>query len=249
MVPFGWRRLSQVVLPIELDVRGAMRTLNLKEAIRLGKTGLAEWLRRAEQLWKKHSKSSTRVPTIYHRLDFSRCLTQQQSFGVSKLLYNTSGTHLCSCVASESSIAQTASSFADRLGFIADTTTYWLERATVAELHYLCAFVNAPIVDEAIKPYQTKGSFGAQHGGGERHVHRRPFEVVPIPRYSSTDVRHRRLAKISESCHARVARWLQSSDPDTLTTPIGRLRTRIRKELLADELSEIDAIVREIISI
>ena len=49
-------------------------------------------------------------------------------------------------------------------GFIAEHVTYWFETEDPDEAHYLCAVLNAPLVDEAIKPYQTKGAFGAQRG-------------------------------------------------------------------------------------
>ena len=52
-------------------------------------------------------------------------------------------------------------------GFVADQVTYWLEADNPDEAHYLCAVLNAPFVDAAIKPYQTKGIFGAYTGGEE----------------------------------------------------------------------------------
>jgi len=61
-------------------------------------------------------------------------------------------------------------------GFVADYVTHWLETDDPDEAHYPFAVLNAPAVDKAIKPYQTKGAFGAQHGKGERHIHRRPLQ-------------------------------------------------------------------------
>jgi hypothetical protein len=108
--------------------------------------------------------------------------------------------------------------------------------------------LNAPLVDAAIKPYQTKGAFGAQHGGGERHIHRRPFEVLPIPRFKRSDRRHRKLAKLSQDCHEKIARFLADADERWRTAPIGQLRTELRKEHLRNELNEIDSLVADVLN-
>ena len=108
--------------------------------------------------------------------------------------------------------------------------------------------LNAGCVDDLIKPFQTKGAFGAQHGKGERHIHRRPFEVLPIPRYSASDDRHRELARLSQHCHEAVARYLSPADATVLKMPIGRLRTLIRTGLLKDELEQMDALSARVVS-
>lgn len=137
-------------------------------------------------------------------------------------------------------------------GFVADSVTYWFETRKRDEAHYLCALRNAPLVDEAIKPYQTKGAFGALRGGGHRHVHRRPFEVLPIPRYSASNELPRRLAALSRKCHAKVERavaeaLVQRNEP-FFTDPIGRLRTQLRSELLQDELRQINHCAGELLA-
>lgn len=120
-----------------------------------------------------------------------------------------------------------------------DHVLYRYEATLEEEAHYLAALLNAPCVDAAIKPYQTKGSFG------QRHVHRRPFEVLPnpIPRFDPQDDRHRRLAELSKLCHERVAAM---ELPQTMR--IGRLRQEMR-EALHEELAAIDALARELLQI
>jgi hypothetical protein len=102
------------------------------------------------------------------------------------------------------------------------------------EAHYLSAFLNAPYVDETIKPHQTRGQWG------ERDIHRRPFEVVPIPKFNPEDEKHQKLAELSRECHQKVARLALTGKS------IGFLRNKVR-EHLSQELAEIDKLVRQIL--
>jgi hypothetical protein len=245
MLPFGWRRLSLVVLPLD---KARRRLLSYEEAIRRGHTGLADWLSKADALWNEKGKISERISNIYERLDFSRCLTAQTPLGPYKLLYNTSGTHLCACVVDTEAVVKEPIYGLHVQGFIADTKTYWLEAEAGDEAYYLAAILNAPSVDEFIKPFQTKGSFGAQSGKGERDIHRRPFEVLPIPKYDPSDERHRALAALSRACHEKVAAFVSALDEKTLSQRVGALRQRVRA-YLDEELKAIEALVGKILPV
>jgi hypothetical protein len=188
MLPFGWRQLSLTVLPLEKLQR---RLINPEQAITKGHTGLADWLQKADALWQKHRKSQE---DLLPYLNWQNKLTLQTPVGPYKLLYNASGTYLCACVVETPAVTQTPVYGLPIQGFIADTTTYWFETDDPEEAYYLAAILNSPLVDKLIKPFQTKGNFGATSGKGERHIHRRPFEVVPIPRYRGSEVVHRMLA-------------------------------------------------------
>ena len=91
-----------------------------------------------------------------------------------------------------------------------------------------------------------EGSFGADRGRGERHVCRRPFEVVPIPRYRGSEVVHKELAELGRRCHERVGAFLREADEEVLQGRIGPLRQKVR-DYLQKELREIDALVRRLI--
>ncbi len=239
MLPFGWRALSLIVLPLVEH-----RLLDARAAIREGKTGLAGWLREAEKAWQTYRKSSEE---LLDYLNWQKKLTVQRPKGCFKVLYNTSGTHLCSCVVDGSTLNNQMVYDLPVQGFIADTTTYWLETENGDEAHYLCAILNAPGVDEAIKPFQPKGAFGVHTGKGERHIHRRPFEILAIPVFDSHDTRHRRLAELSRECHEKVSamtdEWI---DKAARSAPIGKLRQIVRAHL-SEELRVINEIVSDIL--
>lgn len=74
LVAFGWRGLRLVVLPIELGPDGKPRLLGHRDALERGNTGLAEWLRRAEDFWGKHRSSPTKLPLL-ERLNYQATLT------------------------------------------------------------------------------------------------------------------------------------------------------------------------------
>ncbi len=120
-------------------------------------------------------------------------------------------------------------------GFWADTTTYYLQSQNKDETHFLCAFLNSKHVNEAIKPYQTRGAWG------ERDIHRRPFEVVPIPKFDAKDKKHLKLAELSQECHRKVAQLNLEGKS------IGLLRNKVREILMA-ELDEIDQLVKSMLS-
>ena len=91
-----------------------------------------------------------------------------------------------------------------------------------------------------------EGSFGVDRGGGERHVCRRSFEVVPIPRYRGSEVVHKELADLGRRCHERVGAFLREADEEVLQGRIGNLRQKVRA-YLRHELKVIDALVRRLI--
>jgi len=238
LLPFGWRRLSLVVLPL-----AAGGLISAADAAREGRPGLADWLKKADNLWQSHRESEDLLAYI----DWQGKLTSQRPSGVYKVIYNAGGTHLCACVVDARDVGGLQVHGLPVRGFVADTKTYRLETPNEDEAYYLSAVLNAPCVDELIKPYQTKGAFGAQSGKGERDIHRRPFEVLPIPPFDRSDTRHRQLAQLGRDCHAKVARWTACISPDMLSKqPIGRLRKQVR-QLLTRELTQIDSIVRTII--
>lgn len=124
-------------------------------------------------------------------------------------------------------------------GFIVDSTFHYAECTTASEAHYIASILNAPIIDELIKPMQTRGLFGP------RDIYGKVFEL-PIPQYSAADARHIELAQLGMACAEKVQSQI-ASDAALATASIGRARGAIRV-FLAPELTQIDALVKEILA-
>ena len=229
LLPFGYTDLSLVVLPME-DKPTGLSMVNKDMALGKGHPGLHEWLNQTENLWNTHKKAGNKS-TVCQWLDYVGKLTAQHTTGYHTVVYNRVGTNLASCVISPP-LLRTGLPVQ---GFVADADTYYYQVKDDREAHYLCAFLNAAYVDEAIKPHQTRGQWG------ERDIARRPFEYVPIPKFNPHDGKHRKLAELSIECHEKVKKLkLEGKN-------IGILRNKVREHLAA-ELAEIDRLVREILS-
>ncbi|MBO3810083.1 MAG: hypothetical protein FGF50_10900, partial [Candidatus Brockarchaeota archaeon] len=154
-------------------------------------------------------------------MDYQGKLTSQNPSKRFKVLYNTSGTYLVSCVAENVFRTLRINGARIRLkGIIADWTTYWFETDNEDEAHYIVAILNSPCLDKAIKPIHAKGAFG------ERHIVKKPLKF-PIPLYNPNDPTHRKLAELSKQCHKKVMNILPA-----LTQKygnIGKIRSQVKK--------------------
>jgi hypothetical protein len=233
LLPFGHTDLSMIVLPLD-DKPVGLNIVNKEVALGKGHSGLNKWLNEVESLWNKHKKSSNKS-TIYQWLDYVGKLTSQHPNGYYTVLYGGAGTNLASCVVNPNSKNDLEIAGINTSGFVADIDTFLFQTKNENEAYYLCAFLNAPIIDEIIKPHQTRGQWG------ERHIYRRPFEVAPIPKFDANNENHIKLAEISKGCHQKV------SDLKPEGKNIGNLRGKVRK-VLVNELAEIDTLVKSILN-
>ena len=80
-------------------------------------------------------------------------------------------------------------------GFVVDLNQYTVNCGSWDEAYYLAAQLNTDLVNDAIKASQTVGE------QGERDIHRRPLEQMPIPRYDAADARHVELVALSRRGH------------------------------------------------
>ena len=102
MLPFGWRQLSLVVLPVRETKDHTLEMIDARGAIRRGMSGLADWLRKAGATWEEHRKSPVE---LLDYLNYRQKLTRQHSTSVIKLLYSATGSYLCACVVDASDMA------------------------------------------------------------------------------------------------------------------------------------------------
>ena len=218
IVPFGVGRLRPVVMPLVERQRGGAEVLDAAGARARGQANLAAWLQRAEKIWSQN-RTSARL-SLTDRLNYVRELTAQfPPRGRYLVLYTKSATYLASALLDrEAKVGFSVDSqLIETRGLIVDHTTYWWATDDEMEAYYLCAWLNSPAVDKAIKWRQSRGLFGA------RDIHKLPLEL-PLPEYDGKVARHRRLAKLAEEASAVVAEIL----PEVAGGRAGIVRRHIR---------------------
>ena len=237
LIPFGCIQLNLAVLPLNTSL-GKNKMTDSKETLKEGFSGASKWFADCESLWETNKKKGIQE-NIYEWLNYRQKMTSQHPTGFQNVLYNTSGTNLTACVVDATDLDNLKIGELVTQGFIAESVTYQLQTESYDESHYLCAVLNSSNVNKAIKPYQPRGTWGA------RHIHRRPFEKlpIPIPKFDPANKEHLQLAELSKDCHKKV----ESIKGNLTAKAIGRKRTKVRSDL-QKELAKIDKIVSEILS-
>lgn len=238
LVPFGHLDYRLIVLPIESSGKG-YKLITADEARKKGFLNLAQWLEKAQEEWENRRGAKAERMDIYERLDRVHGLTSQNPQAKYRVFYNTSGTYLCACAVESRPIEfDIGGQSIQAKGFLADYKTYYFESRREDEAYYLAAMLNAPLIDGMIKPMQTRGQWGP------RDICKKVLELS-IPQFKTSDSRHLRLTELGKECSQKVADWVQSGGAGEIKS-IGKLRAMVR-EMLGEELKEIDELVREFI--
>jgi len=247
--PFCYLPPNIAVLPI-IPEGSRYRIIKREEALRVGYTNLTRWLEEAERIWSGVRGEKAKKMTIYQRLDYQRGLTIQNPRAKYRVVYTRSATNLAATVINVEEVLKE-----NRLisGVIVDSTLYHCDVDNDEEAYYLVAVLNSSILNELIKPMQTKGE------SGERDIHKKLLEF-PIPRYDPSNEVHRKLAelgrKASEVAQRTLPQLLSRRGYDKklkergvlMTTEVGILRGDIR-ERLDDIIKQIDDLVIKLLKI
>lgn len=166
VLPFRIAETFEAVLPRDHDglMDGQSGRLDAYE-------GLANWWRRAEEVWERH-RSSERL-TLIEQLDYRHKLEQQFPIQPERIVYTKSGMHLA------------AARLHDRRTVI-DHSLYWATAASTAEARYLCAILNSVTITELVRPFMS-------YGKDERHFDKHIWQIS-VPLYDPTDDLHSRLS-------------------------------------------------------
>lgn len=238
LLPFGHLDYRLVVLPIEPFGSG-YRLIKSDEARRRGFLNLARWLEKVQEEWEGRRGRKVQQMNIYERLDRVHGLTSQNRQAKYRVVYPKSATYLCACVVENQPIEFDLEGQKMRAsGFVAESVTYCAEINEETEAHFLAAILNAPVIDEKIKPMQARGLWGP------RDIHKKVLEL-PIPQFNNSDSIHLRLAELGELCSHKVTNWIQTGGPGKIKS-IGKLRAMAR-EMLARDVQEIDELVRHLL--
>ena len=133
----------------EVEGRLEMRTADQLRAE--GCREFAKWMARAEKTWAEKRTGKADKQSVYQRLDYSRELTHQTMRPRHLVLYNAAGSNLSATPVDRRDLS---------LPFIVDHKLYWAICKTRIEADYLAAILNSAVVNEKIKPFQSRGLLG-----------------------------------------------------------------------------------------
>ena len=238
LVPFGYLELLPVVIPVKIKQKKFVM-FDRDKAKKENKKYLYEWLQNCERIWKEKRGEKIKESALMW-LDYRKKLTNQSPSVKFKVLYNTSGTYLTSCVIDvrQKLFVKVDSSDLILDNFVSDYTTYYCEIDNENEVFYVVSFLNSKIIDDIIKPMQAKGQFG------ERHIVKKPLEI-PMPKFDPKNKAHIELSKLGKLCTSKVKKILPGLSKKY--TSIGKIRSEIREQL-KQEIEKIDELVKKILS-
>ncbi|MEP7285850.1 MAG: N-6 DNA methylase [Chloroflexota bacterium] len=235
LMPFGYRKLHLVALPMRLDSEGRLKAIGEYDFLAAGHSrSWTTWFAPTDEKWTTLKKDTSQIDHLIDQYNYMQKLTNQRPEGVYKVLYNTSGVHITSCVIDVRGTSPKVYEYPTQ-SFVVDTSTYYYETVNVDEAHYLCALLNAPIVDETIKTHQSRGKGVV----GQRHIHRTPFETCAIAPFDPANADHIALARLSQAAHAQVA-----ATPLTGQVVMARRQARAAVE---SQIAAIDEIARRVL--
>lgn len=218
-------------------------------AIDSGKIHLAKWLEKVEEIWEKVGGGKAKKISVYDWLDYQHKLTNQNPNAKYIVVYLRSATHLASCVIDNEHWREKGLL---KKPVIVGHTLYRFFTNSEEEAYYLTAILNSSVLDELIKPMQSKGFTGA-----ERDISKKPLEF-PIPSYNEDNEIHSQLSglgkKATEKAYKVLPRIMREREYDIrlkergtlIPTEVAVLRTDIRNEL-QDELAEINRLVVDLL--
>jgi hypothetical protein len=247
VLPFCHLPPNIAVLPI-VPEGSRYKMIRKEEALKAGYTKLAKWLEEAEKMWSEIRGKKEEKMTIYERLDFQQGLSQQNPKAKYRVVYLRSGTNLAATVIDVENVLKENQLIN---GIVAGHTLYFYDTDNAEEAYYIAAILNSSVLDELIKPMQSKGEFG------ERDISKKPLEF-PIPRYDPSNEVHRKLAELGKKAGEIAQRILSQllsvrgydkrlKERGVLTPQeVATLRRDIR-ERLKDIIKQIDDLVIELL--
>jgi len=230
ILPFYHLPPNIAVLPI-VPEGSRYRIITRGEALRTGYTKLAQWLEEAEKIWSEVRGEKEKKMTIYERLDFQQGLSQQNPRAKYRVVYLRSGTNLAATVINVEDVLRENQLANDA---VIESTLYHYDTDNAEEAYYLAAILNSSVLDELIKPMQSKGKFG------ERDIHKKPLEF-PIPRYDPNNEIHKKLVELSK----RASEVTQRILPQLLSVRGYDKRLKERGALMPQEVATLRRDIRE----
>lgn len=216
VVPFVMRKPEQFVIP--LTQKG--KVLGGDHPSIDGYPGLADWTRKAEELWSEHGGSKM---SLAEQIDHMRKLSQQVPVPALRVAYAASGMHVSATLITDPRV-------------IIEHAVYWATVATEAEGHFLVGILSAPVLTELVRPLMS-------YGKDERHVDKHVWKL-PIPAFDAEDELHQEIATLA----AEIAQEFAELEFDT--NYFVTIRKQLRSRILASEKGQrLDALVAQLLDV
>ncbi len=237
LLPFGHFAFRPVILPI-VPHEGNYHIFDSVSAKNKGDYELADWMSKVEKIWQLKRGSKSENSTVVEWLNYRNKITNQNPNTQYWVLYNVSGSYLTATkVKKQEIVFNVAGQSVRGQGFIADYKTFYMESHDEDEADYLVAVLNAPIIDELVKPMQSRGLFGP------RDICKKVLDL-PIPLYDAKNSVHRELVDLARQCATLVVSRIEE-EPKLTQMQIGRARTSIRTGL-SEQLFRIDTLMKSL---
>ena len=233
LVPFGVLRYRPLLLPVL--VKGSKFSVTKRDKLeQLGFTRVSAYLENAEIKWQELAQTKSKDMTVYDRLDYMKGISAQSPTAKYKVIYGASGTNLTACVINQRNGFDVEGFHVQY--FMADKKTYFCDLDDENEALYLSTFLNSNVMNDLIKPLQSRGLWGA------RDIHKRPL-LFPIPKFDAGSGNHAELAKIGQGAH-QIIKLEQAK-----LSKYGLSHARqLAKELVTQQIAKADNLVKEILA-
>lgn len=231
MLPFAPVNYRLCVLPLKPN-GGKYNLVSPAEAEEMGCPGLAKWMRTADEEWKTRRGLKAEKLTLYGCIDYRKKLTMQNPSAMYRVIYPDVQRVAVATILAEAQVTFTVGKQqVQAAGIIVENAAYTYETNDLDEAQYLCAMLNSGVIDTRLASLRSR--IQAAHP----HVHKKIFDVAPIPRFDPADADHLALVLLTQICAAKVQAWKVGGADGA--TDIGVLRRKARA-VIAPELAQID---------
>ena len=176
---------------------------------------LAQWLERAETIWRENGRGRR---SLLDQYDYFRQLSRQFPIASIRVVYTKAGINLAAALVRD----ETA---------VIDHKLYWAAVDSVEEAHYVCGVLNSETLRVGVARYQSQGQWGA------RNFDKYVFNL-PIPRYNGGNALHRRIAQAARTAED-VARLVPMKEGEYFTRARKRIRAALKEHGIADRLEDL----------
>lgn len=240
VLPFSHLPYRPAVLPLQ-PVGEHYKLLPASAALTAGFVHLEQWLSKAQAEWETARRGKASRLNVLQWLDYRYKLTKQLSRVTYSVVYpDVQRVAVAAICEWDPTLPLSGDAAFCGSGLIIDSTLYHYDTDNIAEAQYLCSCLNSSVIDDRLSILRRRNQ------KAHPHVHKKVFDVAPIPKFDPEDVAHARLAALAHECAAAAQSWLGDRPPGS-PTEIGKMRKLVR-QVIAVGLAEIDRLVASILT-